>query len=138
MTTREGRPSDAPRSPSPRLAASRPPPGWFSGGACGGSGQAGRRGPPLPAPPPRAPRRGPRALAWLPLVLLLVGSAEARAADPAKPAGGAAPVGPSIQGPGATSANPASAEPTDTINRIIQDNEAILSGRGFTYDPAGR
>lgn len=26
----------------------------------------------------------------------------------------------------------------DTINRIMQDNEAMLSGRGFTYDPAGR
>ncbi|MEE9291343.1 MAG: hypothetical protein V3U83_00295 [Acidobacteriota bacterium] len=31
--------------------------------------------------------------------------------------------------------------PTDvaeTINRIMQDNEAMLEGRGFTYDPAGR
>ncbi len=27
---------------------------------------------------------------------------------------------------------------TETINRIMQDNEAMLSGRGFTYDPAGR
>ncbi len=26
----------------------------------------------------------------------------------------------------------------ETINRIMQDNEAMLSGRGFTYDPAGR
>jgi Tfp pilus assembly protein PilP len=83
-------------------------------------------------------RLGPRVLAWLPLVLLLAGSAAARAADPPKPPGGAAPGAPSMQGPGTTSTNPASAEPTDTINRIIQDNEAILSGRGFTYDPAGR
>jgi Tfp pilus assembly protein PilP len=27
---------------------------------------------------------------------------------------------------------------SETINRIMQDNEAMLSGRGFTYDPAGR
>lgn len=26
----------------------------------------------------------------------------------------------------------------ETINRIMQDNEAMLTGRGFTYDPAGR
>ena len=26
----------------------------------------------------------------------------------------------------------------ETINKIMQDNEAMLSGRGFTYDPAGR
>lgn len=26
----------------------------------------------------------------------------------------------------------------ETINRIMQDNEALLEGRGFTYDPAGR
>ena len=26
----------------------------------------------------------------------------------------------------------------ETINRIMQDNEAMLEGRGFTYDPAGR
>ncbi|MFQ5877867.1 MAG: hypothetical protein ACE5JH_09315, partial [Acidobacteriota bacterium] len=27
---------------------------------------------------------------------------------------------------------------TRTIDRIMQDNEAMLTGRGFTYDPAGR
>lgn len=27
---------------------------------------------------------------------------------------------------------------TATIDKIMQDNEAILTGRGFTYDPAGR
>jgi Tfp pilus assembly protein PilP len=26
----------------------------------------------------------------------------------------------------------------DTINRIMQDNEAMLEGQGFSYDPAGR
>jgi Tfp pilus assembly protein PilP len=26
----------------------------------------------------------------------------------------------------------------ETINRIMEDNEAMLAGRGFTYDPAGR
>jgi len=43
-------------------------------------------------------------------------AAQTPPADPAKPAGDTA----------------------DTINRIMQDNEAMLSGRGFTYDPAGR
>src|SRR5262249_24242834 len=27
---------------------------------------------------------------------------------------------------------------SEIINKIMQDNEAMLSGRGFTYDPAGR
>ena len=26
----------------------------------------------------------------------------------------------------------------ETINRIMQDNEAMIEGRGFSYDPAGR
>jgi len=26
----------------------------------------------------------------------------------------------------------------ETINRILDDSEAVLAGRGFTYDPAGR
>jgi len=26
----------------------------------------------------------------------------------------------------------------ETINRIMEDSEAVLAGRGFTYDPAGR
>ena len=44
--------------------------------------------------------------------------------------------------PGA-SAGPArgsdvSKEAGETINRIMEDNEAMLTGRGFTYDPAGR
>lgn len=50
-------------------------------------------------------------------------------------------------GPGAYAADPPAAAPpqggaapqdTETINRIMQDNEAMLTGRGFTYDPAGR
>lgn len=32
----------------------------------------------------------------------------------------------------------AAPQDTETINRIMQDNEAMLTGRGFTYDPAGR
>ncbi len=82
--------------------------------------------------------RGPRLLVWLPLGLLLSVAPAARAADPAKPADGGSPTGGAPQGQGAPSGNAGSKESTDTINRIIQDNEAILSGRGFTYDPAGR
>lgn len=50
-------------------------------------------------------------------------------------------------GPGACADDPPAAAPpqggaapqdAETINRIMQDNEAMLSGRGFTYDPAGR
>ncbi len=36
---------------------------------------------------------------------------------------------------GGSAVSPADAA---TINQIMQDNEAMLSGRGFTYDPAGR
>ncbi len=64
------------------------------------------------------------------LAALLAGGGPARAAEPSKP--GATPA------PAAVDAAKPSSEATDTINRIIQDNEAILSGRGFTYDPAGR
>jgi type IV pilus assembly protein PilP len=64
-------------------------------------------------------------------LLLPVDPGVARAADPA-PA-----TAPAAQGAGAGAAK-APAEASDTINRIIQDNEAMLSGRGFTYDPAGR
>ena len=31
-----------------------------------------------------------------------------------------------------------SKEAGETINRIMEDSEAVLAGRGFTYDPAGR
>ncbi|HEU4401159.1 MAG TPA: hypothetical protein VFT43_03570 [Candidatus Polarisedimenticolia bacterium] len=43
--------------------------------------------------------------------------------------------------PAAPAAAGEAAKPPDTgetINRIMQDNEAMLAGRGFTYDPAGR
>ena len=39
--------------------------------------------------------------------------------------------------PPAKAATP-SGQDAETINKIMQDNEAMLSGRGFTYDPAGR
>lgn len=56
----------------------------------------------------------------LSLVLGPVAHAEDPPAATPPPAGAAAP------------------QDTETINRIMQDNEAMLSGRGFTYDPAGR
>jgi hypothetical protein len=42
--------------------------------------------------------------------------------------------------PAAQTPEPAPAAPqgAETIDRIMQDNEAMLTGRGFTYDPAGR
>jgi len=45
------------------------------------------------------------------------------------------------EAPGAAAAAPAPAAPgggVDPITRIMEDNEALLTGRGFTYDPAGR
>jgi Tfp pilus assembly protein PilP len=61
---------------------------------------------------------------------LLAGVRDVRAAEepaPAPPDAGAAPTaGPEIKQAG------------ETINRIMEDNEAMLAGRGFTYDPAGR
>lgn len=62
------------------------------------------------------------------LSLALVTGALAEDSPAAAPApeGAAAPQG--AAGP----------QDTETINRIMQDNEAMLSGRGFTYDPAGR
>lgn len=61
----------------------------------------------------------------------------ARAADPAPaPAAQPAPSDP------ANAAAPGSGQEVkaagETINRIMEDNEAVLAGRGFTYDPAGR
>ena len=49
------------------------------------------------------------------------------ATTPAAPDTGAIPTG----GPEVKQAG-------ETINRIMEDNEAMLAGRGFTYDPAGR
>ncbi len=57
--------------------------------------------------------------------LLLAGATAARAEETPAPAPG-------------TPAGGVPQETSDTINRIMQDNEAMLAGRGFTYDPAGR
>jgi Tfp pilus assembly protein PilP len=53
-----------------------------------------------------------------------------------------------LAGAGARAADPAPAAPAadpsaskaagETIHRIMEDSEAVLAGRGFTYDPAGR
>jgi hypothetical protein len=67
-----------------------------------------------------------RALALAVAGLLLLPAAAAQEAAPAAP-------------PQETGQPPAGgAGDADTINRIMQDNEAMLAGRGFTYDPAGR
>jgi hypothetical protein len=69
-------------------------------------------------------------------VLIAAGCAAAiaRAADPA-------PAPPAPSDP-ANSAAPSGGQELkaagETINRIMEDNEAVLAGRGFTYDPAGR
>lgn len=63
---------------------------------------------------------------FLAVSLALLGQAPARAQDEASPE-------PSVE--------PDQAKPggdTDTITRILEDNEALLSGRSFSYDPAGR
>jgi hypothetical protein len=78
----------------------------------------------------------------LALLLGALGPAGAGAEDPKnaqKPHPGAASSPDSAAG--APAAEPGANKPsgeTDTINRIMQDNEAMLAGRGFTYDPAGR
>ena len=70
-----------------------------------------------------------------PAVLLVLGmvlssAPGAFADDPAAPAPATGePAAPSGTTPG---------QDAETINKIMQDNEAMLSGRGFTYDPAGR
>src|SRR5258706_3218724 len=40
--------------------------------------------------------------------------------------------------PAPQAAAPVPSEDSEPINKIMQDNEAMLTGRGFTYDPAGR
>lgn len=67
---------------------------------------------------------------FLALALPAVPAARAEVPAAAPAAGGDAPAG---AAPDAVSPDSA-----DTINRIMQDNEAMLTGRGFTYDPAGR
>ena len=64
-------------------------------------------------------------IAWLAPVCLAL-SAESAPADQAAPASSATP------------ARDVNQEAGETINRIMEDNEAMLTGRGFTYDPAGR
>jgi Tfp pilus assembly protein PilP len=72
-------------------------------------------------------------------VLIAAGFAatNVRAADPAP----AAPAQPAPSDPANAAAPGAGQEikaAGETINRIMEDNEAVLAGRGFTYDPAGR
>ena len=43
-----------------------------------------------------------------------------------------------IEVPAAEAVAAGSSGAADTITRIMEDNEALLSGRGFSYDPAGR
>jgi len=64
------------------------------------------------------------AAAWL------AGAGSPRAADEPAPA---------AADPGAIpTAGPELKQAGETINRIMEDNEAMLAGRGFSYDPAGR
>ena len=78
-------------------------------------------------------RSGPDPAGLLLLALALVAGRAAAAEEPAGKAGsGGAEAGKGASKPQGTP------ETSDTINRIIQDNEAMLAGRGFTYDPAGR
>jgi Tfp pilus assembly protein PilP len=51
------------------------------------------------------------------------------------PSAAKTPAGTEAGTPAATAPQGQDAE---TINKIMQDNEAMLTGRGFTYDPAGR
>jgi hypothetical protein len=69
---------------------------------------------------------GPAALTILIATLAISGPTAEEAAAPA-----ADPAAPAVDGQTAP-------PDTTTINQIMQDNEAMLSGRGFTYDPAGR
>ena len=71
--------------------------------------------------------RRPLLPAFLVLGIVLAVAPGVLAEDPAAPAPATG---------GASGAAPA--QDADTINKIMQDNEAMLSGRGFTYDPAGR
>ena len=70
------------------------------------------------------------------LVLTLALGPGAFGDDPKAPAPAGTPAATTqgAQAPG----GPASPQDSETINKIMQDNEAMLTGRGFTYDPAGR
>lgn len=54
------------------------------------------------------------------------------------PAGAIRAQEPAAAAPPEGTAPAAGTDSAETINRIMQDNEAMLTGRGFTYDPAGR
>jgi Tfp pilus assembly protein PilP len=78
-------------------------------------------------------RTGP-ALVLAALIAAACAVTAARGADPA-PASPASPDPAATAAPGGGQEVKAAGE---TINRIMEDNEAVLAGRGFTYDPAGR
>ena len=62
-----------------------------------------------------------------------------RAADPKAPADhAAAPAGTDAADGKPNDGKAAVQQAGETINRILDDSEAVLAGRGFTYDPAGR
>jgi len=72
------------------------------------------------------------------LVLAVAAAAWLAGAGSLRAAGEAAPV-PAPPDPGAVpTAGPEIKQAGETINRIMEDNEAMLAGRGFTYDSAGR
>jgi len=75
-------------------------------------------------------RTGP-ALVLAALIAAACAATAARGADPAP----ASPDPAASAVPGGGQEVKAAGE---TINRIMEDNEAVLAGRGFTYDPAGR
>lgn len=66
-------------------------------------------------------------------VASLYGPGSVRAEEPAAEA-----AQPAVDTQGGASAQDVNKEAGETINRIMEDNEAVLAGRGFTYDPAGR
>jgi len=63
----------------------------------------------------------------------------ARAGDPPpQPLKRPAPAAPAPGAPVGAQDVKETKEAGETINRIMEDSEAVLAGRGFTYDPAGR
>jgi Tfp pilus assembly protein PilP len=75
----------------------------------------------------------------IPLLLLLVAAAVLAAATgaghPAAAAEVAAPAGEPATGEAAANRDEKN---NKTIEKIIEESESVLTGRGFTYDPAGR
>ena len=64
--------------------------------------------------------------------MVFCGAGRALAEEPAKAAADPAAA---VAGP---TAGQEVKEAGEAINKIMEDNEAMLTGRGFTYDPAGR